>query len=130
MTPLQMELVRTAAEVVASLVISVGLPLLGAWAVRKNLIQARWETMIEAAVGAGYNAGRLAGPIGSAAFLTAAAAGILAYAKGQAADVLKAKGMTDDATVEAGLARLAMITGGLAGPAGAVEPGQLVGGAT
>ena len=120
MNPLLLELVRTTAEVVAATVISVGLPMLGAWAVRKGLIQQRWETMIEAAVGAGYNAGKMAGPVGSAQFLAAAGAEILSYAKRQATDVLKAKSLTDDQVVDAGLARLSKLTDGLVGPTGSV----------
>jgi hypothetical protein len=122
MTSLDLELVRTAAE----LILAIGLPLLGRWAVKKNLIQQRWEVVIEAAAAAGLNAGKVAGPIGSKAFYTAGAAAILGYAKDQAPDVLVSKSMTDEATVQAGFARMSNITEGAVGPAGSLMATQPV----
>lgn len=120
LNPDELALIRTAADTLLTIVVSVGLPILGAWAVKKNLIQKRWESMIEAAAGAGLAAGRAAGSVDSPAFRTAAEKAILDYAKSQAPDVLASKGMTDNLTIEAGMARVAANTGGAVGPNGSV----------
>ena len=122
LTPYELDLVRTAADVTATAAVTVGLPTLGGWAVRRGLIQQRWVAVIEAAAGAALNAGRIAGPIDSPAFRQAAEQAILAYAKTQASDVLRSKRLTDELTVQAGMARLSRLTDGAVGPAGAASP--------
>ncbi len=123
MTPIQLEAVRTVADIASTLAITVGIPLLGAWAARKHLIQQRWVPLIEAAAAAGFNAGRCAGTIDSPAFRDAAAAEIVSYVKRQAPDVIAAKGMSDSDIGDAGLARVSRLTYGAVGPSGtAVVP--------
>ncbi len=120
-TPAELDMARTAADTAASLVVTFVFPALGAWAVNKHLIQQRWVAMIEAAGATGLAAGNATGkPIDSPEFRQAAEGALLAYAKSQGADVLKSKGMTDDLTVEAGMARVAALTKGMIGPNGLV----------
>lgn len=118
-TPAEIDMARQVADGLAGLVITFGLPLLLTWAVKKGLMQQRWATLIEAAAGAGYAAGNATGkPIDSVEYRAAAEAAVLAYAKSQGTDVLKAKGMTDNLTIEAGMARVSKLSNGMIGPNG------------
>ena len=133
-TPAEMDMAREAADTLAGLVVSIGLPWIATWAVGRRLIEVRWATMIVAAANTGLAAGHATGlPIDAPGFRKAAEAALLAYAKSQAPDVLASKGMTDSKTIEAGMARMSGLTGGAIGPNGSVIPtydGPARGGAT
>lgn len=122
-TPAEMDMAREAADTLAGLVVSIGLPWIATWAVGRHLVEQRWAVMIVAAANAGLAAGHATGlPMDTPAFRKAAEGALLAYAKSQAPDVLTAKGMTDDRTIEAGMARMSGLTGGAIGPNGSVIP--------
>ena len=119
----ELVVIREIVDLLAGLAVAVGIPAIGGWAVRKHLIQQRWVTMAQGAAGAGLAAGNATGkPIDAPEFRKAAEAGVLAYAKSQGSDILKSKGLTDDQTIEAGMARVSILTNGAIGPNGSVAP--------
>jgi hypothetical protein len=122
-TTAELDMARQIADTAAGLVVTIGLPWLGTWAVRKGLVQQRWVAMIEAAAGAGLAAGQATGkPVDAPEYRAAAERAVLAYAKSQGTDILLSKGMTDDQTIEAGMARVSTLTAGAIGPNGSAVP--------
>ncbi len=122
----EIDMIRQVADGAAGLVVAFGLPWLGAWAVRKGLIQQRWVTVIDAAAAAGLAAGNATGkPIDAPEFRKAAEAALLAYVQSQAADIIKAKAMTDNQVIEAGMARASKLTSAAIGPNGSAAGAPL-----